>query len=159
MINERIQKGVFNLYFYFLVSFLKNYFYFQKIKILKICFVWLLFRFISNYILYHSVFILPRMKFLVSRDFIISSFWFVWKNIFIENENKSNQRHFHHYFLFSVKMKTENNQIKHPLHYWHLVVCSFQNFCFVPKSSFKKLLNLDLEFFKQARFIKYFIFS
>jgi len=36
--------------------------------------------------------------------------YFHWKCL-----QKSNQTHFHHHFLFPMRMKTENNQIKQPL--------------------------------------------
>jgi len=45
--------------------------------------------------------------------------YFHWKCF-----QKSNQTHFHHHFLFPVKMKTENNQIKHLLIYLYCSVPS-----------------------------------
>ena len=135
---------MFSLHFHFLFSFSENCFHFQKIRILKTCLVWLLvfcFQEIKTPKIYDIltfcllVFLgLLKIKFFVIAfsfypkwDFCfqlkmlkmrLSCFHFLlrlekyfhWKYF-----QKSYQTHFHHHFLFSVKMKTRNNQTKHPL--------------------------------------------
>ena len=51
-----------------------------------------------------------KMRFYCFHFLVVSCFHFYWKCF-----QKSNQTHFHHHFLFSVKIKTENSQTKHPL--------------------------------------------
>ena len=57
-----------------------------------------------------------KMRFYCFHFLVVSCFHFYWKCF-----QKSNQTHFHHHFLFSVKMKTENNQTKHPIGYYVFV--------------------------------------
>ena len=133
---------MFGLHFYFLFLFSENCFHFQKIKILKTCLFWFFIFFheikilkiydiltfclfvflnllkitfiataISFYPKWGFCFQLKTLKmiFYYFHFLIVSYFYFHWKCF-----QKSNQIHFHHHFLFSVKMKTENNQTKHP---------------------------------------------
>jgi len=51
-----------------------------------------------------------KTRFYCFHFLIVSCFHFHWKYFQI-----SNQTHFHHHFLFSVKIKTKNNQTKHSL--------------------------------------------
>ena len=82
---------------WFIFLFSENYFYFQKIKILKTYLVWLL------------VFCFQEMKTLKIHS-LLSHF------LLTKNEiSEFNQTYFHHYFLFLVKIKTKNNQIEHPV--------------------------------------------
>jgi len=116
-------------------------FHFQKIRILKTCLVWFLvfcyheIKILKIYDILTSclfvfldllkiTFIATAISFYPKWGFcsqlktriycfhflVVSCFHFHW-NFF----QKSNQTHFHYRFLFSVKMKTENNQTKHPL--------------------------------------------
>ena len=109
---------MFGFYFHFLFSFSKNYFYFQKIRILKICLVWLLIfcfqkiKNTENAFSKGNVFLdFLKITFLATTfsfypkwgsrfhrkhwkwDFIVSHFWFVWKNIFTENKNRNSIKH------------------------------------------------------------------
>ena len=142
---------IFIFCFYFLFSFSENCFHFQKIKILKICLVWL-FVFCFHgikilkiyYILTSCLFVfldLLKITFIVTTISFypkwgfcsqlktlktkIYYFHFLFVSCFHFHSKcfqKSNQTHFHHHFLFSMKMKTENSQTKHPLR--------FSNTCF-----------------------------
>jgi len=134
---------IFIFYFYFLFSFSEDCFHFQKIRILKIRLVWLFvfyfheIKILKIYdILTSCLFVfldLLKITFIATISFypkwdffsqlktriyyfhflVVFCFYFHWKCF-----QKSNQTHFHHRFLFSVKMKIENNQTKHPLRYF-----------------------------------------
>ena len=131
---------IFIFCFHFQFSFSENCFHFQKIRILKTCLTWLLVfcfheikilkiydiltscLFVFLYLL-KITFIVTVISFYLRWGFcsqlktriyyfhflVISCFHFHYKCF-----QKSNQTHFHHRFLFLVKMKTENNQTKHP---------------------------------------------
>ena len=135
---------IFTFYFYFLFLFFKNCFHFQKIRILKICLVWLfvfsfheikilkIYDIMTSYLFvfldlfkitlivttisfYPKWSLYSQLKTLKTKIYyfyflIVSCFYFHWKCF-----QKSNQTHFHHRFLFTMKMKTENNQTKHSL--------------------------------------------
>jgi len=127
-------------------SFSENCFHFQKIRILKTCLVWLLIFYFQEikilkffYILTSCLVFLELLKI----TFLTTAFSFYpkWGSCFqlkilkmrfycfyflVRLEKyfhwkcfqKSNQMHFHHHFLISVKMKTGNNQTKHPLSFF-----------------------------------------
>jgi len=129
---------IFIFCFHFLFSFSENCFHFQKIRIIKICLVWLFvfcfheIKIVKIYdILTSCLFVfldLLKITFIVTiisfypkwcfcsqlktlktkiycfHFLVVSCFHFHWKCF-----RKSNQTYFHHRFLFSVKMKTENN--------------------------------------------------
>jgi len=72
----------------------------------------------------HRVFILPKMRFLISTEneiLLFPVFGSFEKIFLLKLKQKFNQTHFHYHFLFLVKMKTENNQIKHPLAFYNFL--------------------------------------
>ena len=118
-------------------------FHFQKIWSLKICLVWLIVFYFQEIktlkiydILTYCIFLfldflkitfLPtgflfypkwglcfqlKTRFYCFHFLVVSCIHFHWKCF-----QKSNQTHFHHHFLFSMKMKTKNNQTKHSLRF------------------------------------------
>jgi len=114
---------LFSVFIFFL--FFENYFHFQKIRILKICLIWLLVYY------FHKIKILKKCMiywFLIFLNFWIClilyplspQLYFTRNGIFYSQRNKILLFLFSgcscfYFHWFSVKIKTKNNQIKHPL--------------------------------------------
>jgi len=81
---QELPWGVFGLHFHFLFSFSENCFHFQNIWILK----HVGFDFLLKIIFLRFLFSTEKY-FHWKRDFIVSIFWFGWKNIFTENVFKN----------------------------------------------------------------------
>ena len=135
---------IFIFCFYFLTLFFKNYFYFQKIKNLKICLIWLLIfcfyeiKILKIYdILISCLFVfldLLKITFIVTSILFYPKWGFYFQPKTLKTRiycfhfllvfyfhfhwkcfQKSNQTHFHHHFLFLVKMKTKTIKPNTPL--------------------------------------------
>jgi len=140
------------VWFAFLFSIFIPCFHFQKIRILKTCLVWLLvfcfheIKILKIYYIFTSclfvfldlfkiTFIVTAISFYPKWGFysqlktLKTRIYFSFSSCFLFSFSlkcfqKFNQTHFYYRFLFSVKMKTENNQTKHPLKFSNTCVDS-----------------------------------